>query len=140
MEHAEDCQCTTCKPVVEKSKLSILKKVKPAPSQIEVEEEIVTENEQYEFQPQVSMPPRKVKNIAELNEKLEYYINKLRFEIRNQPQSEQRQQNQKVQKPKKPWYKSIGMWFVLLLGLAMVYGIYLFWMAEQGKKIVLPHL
>lgn len=38
----------------------------------------------------------------------------------------------------KAWYKSVGIWFSILLFILMCYIIYLFVMVEQGKKIVFP--
>ena len=36
------------------------------------------------------------------------------------------------------WFKSWGVWLAVGLTIAALYGVYLFWMAEHGKKIVLP--
>lgn len=36
------------------------------------------------------------------------------------------------------WFKSWGVWLAIGLTMIALYGVYLFYMAEHGKKVVLP--
>ena len=38
----------------------------------------------------------------------------------------------------KPWYTSAGVWLAIILTLAMIYLLYVFYMAEIGHNVILP--
>jgi hypothetical protein len=38
----------------------------------------------------------------------------------------------------KPWYKQKGIVFSIILGVAMIYLIYLFWMRSTGHSVTIP--
>ena len=41
-------------------------------------------------------------------------------------------------KVKPPWYKQKGIVFSIILGVAMIYLIYLFWMRSTGHSVTIP--
>jgi hypothetical protein len=41
-------------------------------------------------------------------------------------------------KVKPPWYKQKGIVFSIILGIAMIYLIYLFWMRSTGHSVTIP--
>jgi uncharacterized membrane protein YukC len=44
-----------------------------------------------------------------------------------------------VSNPKQnPWYASAGVWLAILLTLAMIYLVYVFYMSETGHNVILP--
>lgn len=46
-------------------------------------------------------------------------------------------QAQKLEKST-PWYQSFGVWLSIILVMAMCYAIYVFYMSEHGKTVILP--
>jgi hypothetical protein len=128
MEHADNCQCEQCNPTsVKQSNPFTFKKMGARP--VEVNSEITPE---IEITPVSNvMPPKSVKSIVELNDKVEFYYAELKKEI------QQGQVKQRVKTGKK-WYKSIGMWVMIVIVFGMMYGIYLYIMIQQGKHIALP--
>ncbi len=144
MQHAVDCQCEHCKPQVKKGKSTVpIKQYSDDNPPIENFENAQQNKVQIdEVHPPVYLPPKNAKTIAELNEKVEYYA-----KLQNDFMQQHRQMHRPIKRQMplmrqagfdKPWYKGIGIWFALILVFVMIYGIYLFLMAQQGKHIVLP--
>ena len=42
-------------------------------------------------------------------------------------------------KEKKPWYKSAGIWFAIILVGIVIYAVFLFYMQQKGYNIRLPN-
>ncbi len=38
----------------------------------------------------------------------------------------------------KSWYKSFGVWLAIILTLAVIYLVYVFYMSETGHNVILP--
>ena len=127
IEHSPECQCSICKPqtVKPKKSMTLLKNKRPQEQPIEPIEQ--QEDESIESN---IMPPRKVKNITELNDKVEQYYSELRSEI-----------DSLKPKHRLPQKVSYLKWiFFAVLVFILCYGLYLFWMLEHGKRIVLPFM
>jgi hypothetical protein len=131
MQHASNCQCSIChpeepKPLIKLPKLKPHKETKePIKDDTKEVPPIMELTESAEV-----MPPYKSKSLNDLNTKVEQYHSELSNRISN------------LEHPPKlrgqSWYKSIGVWIALILALAMIYGIYLFYMTQNGKVIRFP--
>ena len=117
MQHATDCQCSICE-------------------QMRKEQKVLPPTEAQPNRPAVVVvPPKKIKTVTELNDKLESYYSDLDNRIRNlEPQPKL-----KNVKRKKNMFKSWEFYLMTIGGGVFLYILYLVWMVvKHGKHISLP--
>ena len=54
-------------------------------------------------------------------------------------EEEPEEKHEHKHKERKPWYKSAGIWFAIILVVIVLYAVFLFYMQQKGYNIRLPN-